>query len=140
MAVRRFFVGGNWKMNGNLKSISALLSEFQHASVPKNVDVVVCPPFTYLDFTKQKLRSDWQVCAQNVHSEESGAFTGEVSSAMLRDLNVSWTLLGHSERRQFFGDTDEVLIKKVSHATSKVTIETCCLLSPSFSHKLTLND
>jgi triosephosphate isomerase (TIM) len=85
--------------------------------LPEGVDVAVCPPAVSLQAAVQTLAdTDLAVCAQNVHWEADGAFTGEISAAMLQELGVYGTLVGHSERRQHFGDTDETVAKRAAAA------------------------
>jgi triosephosphate isomerase (TIM) len=111
------YIAANWKMNKTV----AEASEFIDALLPRIAatqhDVVVCPPFTALaEVVERRRGTAVRVAAQNMHYEESGAFTGEVSAPMLVELDVEAVVLGHSERRQFFGETDEALAKKVPAA------------------------
>jgi triosephosphate isomerase (TIM) len=111
------YIAANWKMNKTI----AEASEFIDALLPRIAatqhDVVVCPPFTALQEVVERRRGTAvRVAAQNMHYEESGAFTGEISAPMLVELDVEAVVLGHSERRQFFGETDEALAKKVPAA------------------------
>jgi triosephosphate isomerase len=113
------YIAANWKMNKTV----AEAAEFIDALLPRIAatqhDVVVCPPFTALQEVVERRRGTAvRVAAQNMHFEESGAFTGEVSAPMLVELDVEAVVLGHSERRQFFGETDEALAKKVAAALS----------------------
>src|SRR6201995_1833442 len=107
------YIAANWKMNKTV----AEAAEFIDALLPRIAatqhDVVVCPPFTALAEVGGRRRGTAvRVAAQNMHYEESGAFTGEVSAPMLVELDVEAVVLGHSERRQFFGETDEALAKR----------------------------
>jgi triosephosphate isomerase (TIM) len=111
------YIAANWKMNKTV----AEAAEFVDALLPRIAatqhDVVVCPPFTALQEVVERRRGTAvRVAAQNMHFEESGAFTGEVSAPMLVELDVEAVVLGHSERRQFFGETDGALAKKVPAA------------------------
>jgi triosephosphate isomerase len=111
------YIAANWKMNKTV----AEAAEFIDALLPRIAatqhDVVVCPPFTALHEVVERRRGTAvRVAAQNMHFEESGAFTGEISAPMLVELDVEAVVLGHSERRQFFGETDEALAKKVPAA------------------------
>jgi triosephosphate isomerase (TIM) len=111
------YIAANWKMNKTV----AEASEFIDALLPRIAatqnDVVVCPPFTALHEVVERRRGTAvRVAAQNMHFDESGAFTGEISAPMLVELDVEAVVLGHSERRQFFGETDEALAKKVPAA------------------------
>jgi triosephosphate isomerase len=108
-------IAGNWKMNKTVAEaedfIQALLPR---VSTADNVDVAICPPFTALTPMVDSTRgSRVQVFAQTMHQAESGAFTGEISAAMLVDLDVHGVILGHSERRELFGETDKLLALKV---------------------------
>jgi triosephosphate isomerase (TIM) len=111
------YIAANWKMNKTV----AEASEFIDALLPRIAatqnDVVVCPPFTALHEVVERRRGTAvRVAAQNMHADEAGAFTGEVSAPMLVELDVEAVVLGHSERRQLFGETDEALAKKVPAA------------------------
>jgi triosephosphate isomerase (TIM) len=111
------YIAANWKMNKTV----AEAAEFIDALLPRIAatqhDVVVCPPFTALHEVVERRRGTAvRVAAQNMHEGESGAFTGEVSAPMLVELDVEAVVLGHSERRQFFGETDAALAKKVPAA------------------------
>ena len=115
---RRPFVAGNWKMHKTAPEAAAFVSAFA-AGVPEDVDVAVCPPFTALAAAVEAARDTAvAVYAQNMHQAESGAFTGEISAGMLLDAGVDGVLIGHSERRQLFGETDEGVNAKaaVAHA------------------------
>jgi len=80
------------------------------------VEVVVAPPSIYLESVSQSLRKDFSVSAQNCCSESKGAFTGEISAEMIKDCGFNWVILGHSERRDIFGESDELVSKKVAHS------------------------
>ncbi len=118
--MRKLFIAGNWKMNTDAKSASALalgLAKALDASVYKAVDVAVCPPFVYLqDVANALAGSKISLGAQNVYFEDNGAFTGETSCAMLKDLCCEYVILGHSERRHVLGETDALINKKMHKA------------------------
>ncbi|XP_022090364.1 triosephosphate isomerase-like [Acanthaster planci] len=116
---RDFFVGGNWKMNGSKDSINEILHFLKEAEVPENTDVVVAPPAVYLSYVQERLPAKISTAAQNCYKVDKGAFTGEISPAMLLDLGLSWVILGHSERRHVFGESDQLIGEKVQHALSK---------------------
>jgi triosephosphate isomerase len=111
-------IAGNWKMFKDATETEAFCRELAAAlGEVEDVDVAVCPPFTSLVQALAGLGGTAiSVCAQNVHWAESGAFTGETSPGMLRDLGVAGTLVGHSERRQYFGETDETTAKRAKAA------------------------
>jgi len=115
MPERTPLVAANWKLNKTVGETEAFLAALTgRASELGGVDVVVCPPYTSLPAaTEVAAGSGIEICAQNVHEEESGAFTGEVSIPMLADLGVAGAIVGHSERRQLFCETDEALARKV---------------------------
>ncbi|XP_049848241.1 uncharacterized protein LOC126313334 [Schistocerca gregaria] len=118
MSARTCFVGGNWKCFGSNQSIDALVSGLLKADLSNtSAEVVVAPPFVYLSKVKEALAGkNISIAAQNCWRESEGAFTGEVSPAMLRDIGVHWVILGHSERRHIIKENDELLKKKVEAA------------------------
>ncbi|MGZ8610215.1 MAG: triose-phosphate isomerase [Actinomycetota bacterium] len=119
MSERRPIIAANWKMHKtHLEAIQAVqkLSYLLDKDDAEHVEVVICPPFTALRTIETLLQSDrlpYLLGAQNVHWEDKGAFTGEVSPGMLEALKVSYVIVGHSERREHFGETDETVNKKV---------------------------
>uniref|UniRef100_A0A8D0AEL8 Triosephosphate isomerase n=1 Tax=Sander lucioperca TaxID=283035 RepID=A0A8D0AEL8_SANLU len=113
---RKFFVGGNWKLNGDKKSLGELMQTLNAATVDPNVEVVCGAPSIYLDFVRSKLDAKFGVAAQNCYKVAKGAFTGEISPAMIKDCGVNWVILGHSERRHVFGESDELIGQKTAHA------------------------
>jgi len=103
---------GNWKMNPNSQKESKEIFDAIREGVRElNLEVVICPPFVYLSELK-----DLSLGAQNVFYEEKGAFTGEISAEMLKDLKVEYVIIGHSERRKYFAETDEIINKKIKTA------------------------
>ena len=116
--MRKPIIAGNWKMNktaGETKElISALIPLVKDVT---EVDIVVCPPFVNIESAKEALKgSNIKLGVQNMHYEESGAYTGEIAPGMLKALDVDYVIIGHSERRQYFGETDEAVNKKVKAA------------------------
>lgn len=112
-------MGGNWKMNGDKKSLGELINTLNSAKINTETDVVCGAPTIYLDFARQKLDAKYAVAAQNCYKVSKGAFTGEISPAMIKDIGVTWVILGHSERRHVFGESDELIGQKVAHALSE---------------------
>ncbi|MFT4062697.1 MAG: triose-phosphate isomerase [Edaphocola sp.] len=114
---RKKIVAGNWKMNKNLFEGKQLVADIlaKNTELPDNVSVIVAPPFTQLELaaTQLKGKSGFYLAAQNCHQETAGAYTGEVSAAMLKSVGVAYVILGHSERRQYFGEDEALLAKKV---------------------------
>ncbi|KAI8326258.1 cytosolic triosephosphate isomerase [Martensiomyces pterosporus] len=113
---RTFWVGGNWKMNGSVAVVKDLVSTFNAGSAPSDVEVVIGAPFVYVPLAAETLRKDWAVAGENCYIKEKGAFTGEVSPEMLKDVGAKWVILGHSERRSILGETDEFTAQKVVKA------------------------
>uniref|UniRef100_A0A383W3H3 Triosephosphate isomerase n=1 Tax=Tetradesmus obliquus TaxID=3088 RepID=A0A383W3H3_TETOB len=112
----RFFVGGNWKCNGTHASVEKLVQELNAGSVPSDIDVVVAPPFIFLDMVRLSLKNEYQVAAQNCWVKSDGAFTGEISAEMLVDTLVPWVITGHSERRSLCGESSKFVGEKTGHA------------------------
>jgi len=116
---RLFFVGGNWKCNGTKSEVDTLVQHLNAAKFPQEkVEVVVAPPFLALDQVLKTINKEYQVSAQNCWSEKSGAYTGEISAEMILERGIQWVILGHSERRDLFQESDDLIGKKISHALS----------------------
>lgn len=115
--MRKHIVAGNWKMNNDLAQTETLISELKQQSKTSNAEVMIAPTFTNLWQAFQSTRQDdIEVIAQNMHFAENGAYTGEVSASMLKSIGIKTVILGHSERRAYFNETDESLAKKVDAA------------------------
>lgn len=115
--MRKNIVAGNWKMNNDLSLTEALITDLKKQTKTSNAEVMVAPTFTNLWQAFQALReSDIEVVAQNMHFAENGAYTGEISASMLKSIGVKTVILGHSERRAYFNETDTDLAKKVDAA------------------------
>ncbi|WP_339708698.1 triose-phosphate isomerase [uncultured Kriegella sp.] len=118
--MRSKIVAGNWKMNKNMKETEALLTELSAKMPDTKAEVMVAPTFVNLAKAVRTLESSTiEVIAQNVHFAENGAYTGEISADMLLSVGVETVIIGHSERRAYFGETDEILAKKVVAALDK---------------------
>jgi len=125
--VRKFFVGGNWKMNGNKASIDGIIKFLSAKPVPETTETVVGVPAVYLDYVRQKLPFNIHTAGQNAYKTDKGAFTGELSPAMLKDVGASWVILGHSERRTIFGENDQFIADKVKHALDSGVAVIACI-------------
>ena len=111
--MRKPFIAGNWKMNKTSAETKEILAELKPLVAEATCDMAICVPFTDLSAARKELRgSNIKLGAQNVHWAESGAFTGEISAAMLKEQRVDYVILGHSERRQYFGETSETVNKR----------------------------
>ena len=110
--VRKLFVGGNWKCNNTMEDtrnlVSGVLNNL-HFDTNK-VDVIVSPVFLHIPYVQTNVNKSVQVSSQNLSLTPFGAFTGEIAAKHLTDLGIDWTILGHSERRQFYGENNEVSI------------------------------
>ena len=119
--MRKTVIAGNWKMNNDLKESEKLIVDLKNLlqNEKPNCDVVVCPPYTSLSEASKLLKgSQIKLGAQNMHFEENGAFTGEVSALMLKSVGCEYVILGHSERRHIFGESNEMINKKIKKALS----------------------
>ena len=115
--MRKNIVAGNWKMNKNSDETIALIQEIVSNLGDTNAEVMVAPTFVNLAAAVASLNSsDVEVIAQNMHFASSGAYTGEIAPAMLKNIGVNTVIIGHSERRAYFGETDDLLAKKVNAA------------------------
>lgn len=121
--MRRSIIAGNWKMNNTIEEAVSLVKELKDKVATAKCDVVICPTFLSLPaVVKECEGTNIMVGAQNMHFEDKGAYTGEVSPKMLKELGVKFVIIGHSERRQYFNETDETVNKK---------------LRAAFNHKIT---
>ncbi len=127
--MRRPIIAGNWKMNKTageaVKLVEGLKNELRDV---KNIDIVACPPFTALkEVAKVICGTNIYLGAQNVHWEDSGAFTGEISASMLKELGCRYAIIGHSERRAYFGETNEGVNKRTRAALKYNLIPIVCV-------------
>lgn len=113
---RKFFVGGNWKLNGSNAFNKEHVDTMNAGEHPADIDVVVAPPALYVASVRSSLRKDWGVAGQNCYIKEKGAFTGENSVVMLKDVGAEWIILGHSERRAIFNESEDLIGKKCGFA------------------------
>lgn len=126
--MRRAIIAGNWKMNKTPSEAKSLIDHIKPLVADANCEVVVCPPFVCLPAAKTVLEnSNIKLGAQNMHWEESGAYTGEVSAPMLKEIGVEYVIIGHSERRQYFAETDDTVNKKIISAFSHELIPIVCV-------------
>src|SRR5690625_4345209 len=122
--MRKNVIAGNWKMN----KISSEANQFVEEAVNKvpnddKVEAIVCAPFPFLASLVEKTKgSSVKIGAQNMHFEDNGAFTGEVSPVMLKDIGVSHVVIGHSERRELFAETDEIVNEKTHAALDRKSV------------------
>jgi triosephosphate isomerase len=117
--MRKKIIAGNWKMFNDINGTVKLISDIKNDLNGKNSKalVIICPPFTNLETASTLIKgSDIKLGAQNMYYEENGAFTGEISPSMLKSVGVEYVILGHSERRTIFGETDQLINRKIKAA------------------------
>jgi len=126
--MRKPIIAGNWKMHKTIDEAVSFVEEIKPLVKDSKCEVVVCPTFVCLDaVVKAAKGSNIKVGAQNVHFEEKGAFTGEVAPNMLETIGVDYVIIGHSERRQYFNETDETVNKKLKAAFAHNIIPMLCI-------------
>lgn len=126
--MRKPIIAGNWKMNKTAAEGAALVEELKTLVKDANCDVVVCVPFTDIPAVSAAAKgSNIHVGAQNVHFAEKGAYTGEISADMLKEFGVEYVIIGHSERRQYFGETDETVNKRMHAALAAGLTPIVCI-------------
>ena len=127
--MRRPIITGNWKMNNNSAESVELVSQLRKMiSGVKEVEVVVAPPYTALGFVATAIKgSTIALSSQNIFWEEKGAFTGEISPSMLKDIGCQYAIIGHSERRQYFGETNETVNKRLKAALDASLTPIVCI-------------
>ncbi len=129
MSKNKILIAGNWKMNKTTAEARSLVSEIvAGAGSQTKVDVAVCPPFTALESAAASLKgSSVMLGAQNVYVKDSGAYTGEISASMLKEVGCSCVILGHSERRQYFGESDAFINEKTKVAQAAGLLPIVCV-------------
>lgn len=127
--MRQPLIAGNWKLNGTKASAEALIrGVIEGARGIDKTEIAVCPPFAFLDLGQRLLEgTQVRLGAQNVCTEEAGAYTGEVSAAMLAEFGCRYVICGHSERREYYGETDEVVAKKLAVVVSNGLTPILCV-------------
>ncbi|MCL2109333.1 MAG: triose-phosphate isomerase [Oscillospiraceae bacterium] len=126
--LRKAVIAGNWKMNKTRGEAAAIISALKPLASGANCDVVICVPFTALETAVEAVKGTAiKVGAQNVHFEANGAYTGEISAAMLKDIGAEYAIIGHSERRQYFGETDETVNLRTKAALNAGLIPITCV-------------
>ena len=126
--MRKPIIAGNWKMNNTIAETKQLITDLKPLVKDAKCDVVICTPYTDLATAVAETKgSNIHVGAENVHWAEKGAFTGEISAKMLVELGVEYVIIGHSERRQYFGETDETVNKRTLTALNKGLIPIVCV-------------
>lgn len=126
--MRKPIIAGNWKMYKTISQALEFASEIKNGCDTENVEAVICAPFTIIKDLKQALEgTNVKIGAQNFHYEDEGAFTGEISAKMLHEVGAEYVIVGHSERRQYFNETDETVNLKVKKALSENIIPIICV-------------
>lgn len=126
--MRKAIIAGNWKMHNTIEESVKLVEELKPLVKDADCEVVVCPTFVCLSEVKKAIEgSNIKLGAQNMYFEEKGAFTGEISPGMLKALGIDCVIIGHSERRQYFNETDEIVNKKIKAALKHNIIPILCV-------------
>ena len=126
--MRKKIAAANWKMNQDKASVLNFFTYFNSkGSMPSHVESIVFPPFLYIPYAQElNSKSFFSLGAQNVYYEEKGAYTGEIALYMLKEFDVKYILIGHSERRKFFLETHEILVKKLKHVLKHGLVPVFC--------------
>ena len=126
--MKELFIVANWKMNGDNRSNGQLINIINEKVYdnPK-IEIIICPPYTYLTQILELKKPNIKIGAQNISESKNGAFTGEISGSMLNDMNVDYVIIGHSERRQMYNDTDAIIAKKFELAHQNQLMPILCV-------------
>lgn len=130
--MRKTLLAGNWKMNMSLQKTASFFKDIEDklnsdSINTDGIDLVIGAPYTMLATAVQSRTAGFEVASQNVHWESEGAFTGEISAPMLKELGVKYAIIGHSERRQYFGETDQSVLQRTKKAISEGIIPIVCV-------------
>jgi triosephosphate isomerase len=126
--MRKRIIAGNWKMNGQLHQVTQLVQELNHLiRFEISAEVVITPPAIYLPLVSDLINNFMKLGAQNVYPKDSGAYTGELSGPMLKDFNCTYVLVGHSERRLFFTESENFVAEKFHHVKEHGMIPILCV-------------
>ena len=125
--MRKKIIAGNWKMNKNSEETKAYFKTFNELVKDCENEIIICTPFIDLAVAKDVASANVFIGAQNMHFEDKGAFTGEVSGKMLKDINVKYVIIGHSERREYFNETDESVNRKIKSALAHSLTPILCV-------------
>lgn len=126
--MRKPIIAGNWKMNKTIEEALQFAEMLKKIEINPNVEAVICAPFTALKPLVDTFKgTEITVGAQNFHFENNGAYTGEISAAMLKEIGIKHVIIGHSERRQYFGETDETVNKKLHKALAEQIAPIVCV-------------
>lgn len=126
--MRKPIIAGNWKMNLTIKDAVKFVEDIKNEVSNTDVESCICAPFTFLKDLKEAVNgTNIKIAAQNMHFEDSGAFTGEISAPMLKEIGVDYCVIGHSERREYFAETDETINKKLKQAFKYDIVPILCV-------------
>jgi triosephosphate isomerase len=126
--MKQVIIAGNWKMNKTVKETVEFIKKVKKEKLPKNVKIILCPPFTALSEAAKSLKgSNISLASQTLYYEEKGAFTGEISPLMLQETGCKYAIIGHSERRHIFGESDELINKKLLSAINHKLTPIFCI-------------